>query len=69
MAGERMLNVGPVTRRWLEAAGLRDLEALKAVGALEAWRRVHETGANPSLNLFYALEGAIRGVRWDALED
>lgn len=69
MAPERMLNLGPVSRKWLDRAGIRDLETLRAVGALEAWHRVHETGANPSLNLLYALEGAIRGVRWDALED
>jgi len=69
MPPERMLNLGPVSRRWLERVGIRDLETLKTVGAVEAWHRVHETGVNPTLNLLYGLEGAIQGVRWDELDE
>lgn len=69
MPPERMLNLGPVSRSWLERVGIQDLETLRAVGAVEAWHRVHETGVNPTLNLLYGLEGAIQGVRWDELDE
>ena len=61
-------NLGPVSAGWLEAAGIRTAAQLRELGAVEAFRRVafHRAGA-VSYNLLYALEGALRGVRWDRL--
>ena len=64
----RLCNLGPVSAGWLEAAGIRTEAELRALGALEAFRRVamHRAG-DVSLNLLYALDGALRGERWDKL--
>ena len=64
----RLCNLGPVSAGWLESAGIRTEAELRALGALEAFRRVamHRAG-DVSLNLLYALDGALRGERWDKL--
>lgn len=61
-------NLGAVSAGWLEAAGIRTEADLRALGAVEAFRRVaFHRGGDVSMNLLYALEGALRGVRWDRL--
>jgi DNA transformation protein len=61
-------NLGPVSAGWLEAAGIRSAAELRRLGAVEAFRRVaFHRGGDVSANLLYALEGALRGVRWDRL--
>lgn len=64
----RLRNLGAVSASWLVAAGIRTEAELRALGAVAAFRRVatHRSG-DVSLNLLYALEGALRGVRWDRL--
>ena len=64
----RLRNIGPASAAWLHAAGIRAEADLRALGAVEAFRRVaFHRGGDVSANLLYALEGAIRGVRWDRL--
>lgn len=45
-------------------AGITSFAELKKMGAVQAYLRVQKLGVNPSLNLLYALEGAIRGSHW-----
>lgn len=60
-----MLNLGPVSREWLHRAGIRSAGEIRKLGAVEVYRRVKRVaGANPSLNLLYALEGAITDTPW-----
>ena len=47
---------------------MRTLEDL-AVGALSAFVRVKRAGFKPSLNLLYALEGAILDCHWQEMPD
>lgn len=63
-----LCNLGPVSARWLEAAGIHTEAELREIGAIEAFRRVamHRAG-DVSFNLLYALDGALRGMRWDKL--
>ena len=63
------MNLGSVSAGWLKAAGIQTPEELRAVGAVVAFRRVamHRGGAGVTYNLLYALEGALRGIRWDRL--
>ena len=64
----RLRNLGAVSAAWLEAAGVRTAADLRALGAVEAFRRVaFHRGGDVSANLLYALEGALRDVRWDRL--
>ena len=48
----------------LAAAGIGSLDQLRAVGSVAAYVRVKATGANASLNLLWALEGALSGLSW-----
>ena len=64
----RMRNLGPACAAWLEAAGIRSEAEIRRLGSVETFRRVaFSRSGDVSMNLLYALEGAIRGVRWDHL--
>ena len=65
----RMLNIGAKSGAWLRQVGLRTHEDLAAVGALGAYLRVKRAGFKPSLNLLYALEGAILDCHWQEIPD
>lgn len=57
-------NLGPKSRAWLAAAGITTLKQLQAHGAVAAFAKVQATGAPASLNLLWALEGALSGLPW-----
>jgi len=48
----------------LTRAGITTIEQLRALGAVAAFARVKRSGARPSLNLLWALEGALTGLPW-----
>lgn len=57
--------VGPVTRGWLEEAGIRTVGELRAMGSLEAYRRLKFMfPRRVSLNALYGLEAALRNCHW-----
>ena len=60
----KLRNVGPKSAAWLRQVGLRTREELAAVGAVDAFMRVKRAGFKPSLNLLYALEGALLDCHW-----
>ena len=60
----KLRNIGPKSAAWLRQVGLRSREDLEAVGAVEAFMRVKRAGFKPSLNLLYALEGALLDCHW-----
>ena len=62
-------NLGPVSEEWLRAVGIRSKEDLEKTGSVEAYLMVKRHGFNPSLNLLYALEGALSDVHWTELSD
>ena len=49
----------------LAAAGITSLETLRRLGAVEAYRRVRSHDPRASLNLLWALEGAVTGRPWE----
>lgn len=57
-------NLGPKSRQMLERAGIVSLEQLRALGSVRAYVQVKRNGDNPSLNLLWALEGALTGLSW-----
>jgi DNA transformation protein len=61
------LNLGPKSEAMLRAAGIGNLEELRALGSVAAYARVKATGANASLNLLWALEGAVSGLHWQTV--
>ena len=60
-------NLGPVSEAWLRAVGIDSRSELERVGSVEANMRVVMHGSNPTLNLLYALEAALRDVHWTLL--
>jgi hypothetical protein len=66
---EKIRNIGPKSMAWLRQTGVRSLVDLQAVGALAAFVRIKRAGFRPSLNLLYALEGAILGCHWQEIPD
>lgn len=65
----KLRNLGPKSAAWLCAAGIDDLAALREVGVEEAFRRVLSAGHAPSINLAYALYGALHDIDWRGLAD
>jgi DNA transformation protein len=59
--------LGPRSAQMLEAAGITQMEQLLALGSVAAFVRVQQSGQSPSLNLLWALEGAISGQHWQTV--
>ena len=57
-------NLGAASAAWLAQVGLYTLADLADIGAVGAYRRVEASGVKPSLNLLYALEGALHEEHW-----
>ncbi len=66
----KMANIGAVIERNLQKAGVNTPEQLRGLGSREAFTRIRMK-ADPAacLSMLYALEGAVRGVRWHALPE
>lgn len=69
MSAVKLRNIGPKSAAWLRQVGLRTREDLAAVGSLEAFMRVKRAGFKPSLNLLYALEGALMDCHWQEVPE
>jgi TfoX/Sxy family transcriptional regulator of competence genes len=65
----KIRNVGPKSAAWLRQVGVRTQEDLARLGAVEAFMKVKRAGFRPSLNLLYALEGALVDCHWADLPD
>ncbi len=60
--------IGPVTQSWLDGAGIGSVADLRALGAVEAYRRIKFMRPREvNLNALYALEAALRGCHWQHL--
>lgn len=66
---QKMRNIGPKSTAWLRQVGLRSLEEIAAIGTVEAFMKVRRAGFKPSLNLLYALEGAVLDCHWQDVPD
>ena len=73
MAGKddsnKIRNVGPKSAAWLRQVGVRTQDDLNRLGPVEAFMKVKRAGFRPSLNLLYALAGAIEDCHWAELPD
>lgn len=71
MSGIR--NIGPTSAEWLAAVGVESMEDLARTGAVEAYRRVKShlaiEPAKVSLNLLWALQGALMELHWTDVPD
>lgn len=60
-------NLGPKSQAMLAAAGIHSLEQLRKLGSVHAYLLVKATGANASINLLWALGGALTGLPWQVV--
>lgn len=65
----KIRNVGPKSAAWLRQVGVRTQDDLVRLGAVEAFMKVKRAGFRPSLNLLYALEGALVDCHWADLPE
>lgn len=57
-------NLGPRSVEMLEAIGIRTHAALAACGAIDAYIAIKDAGQPATLNLLWALEGALTDRDW-----
>lgn len=69
MSGDKLRNVGPKSAAWLRQVGVRTQDDLVSLGAVDAFIKVKRAGFRPSLNLLYALEGALLGCHWQQVPE
>jgi hypothetical protein len=66
---QKLRNIGPKSSAWLRQVGLHTREEIEEAGAVEAFMRVKRAGFKPTLNLLYALEGALCDCHWQEVPD
>ena len=67
--GPKLRNIGPKSAAWLRQVGLRSLDDVAAIGAVESYMKVRRAGFKPSLNLLYSLEGALVDCHWQEVPE
>ena len=60
-------NIGDKLTDELQRVGITSAEQLVELGSVKAAVRITRGRAHTGYNMLYALEGAIRGVRWHSL--
>jgi DNA transformation protein len=59
--------LGPKSQAMLNNAGIATVDELQRLGSVRAYAKVRATQGNVSLNLLWALEGALTGQSWQAV--
>ncbi|HHV72530.1 MAG TPA: TfoX/Sxy family protein [Clostridia bacterium] len=62
-----MPNIGKQLEKQLKEVGVETSEQLIELGSKETFLRLRSTDSSACLNRLYALEGAIRNIRWHYL--
>ena len=65
----QLRNIGPKSARMLAAAGFETRADLERVGSVGAYLAVRKSGEPATLNLLYALEGALLDEPWGSLPE
>ena len=60
----KLRNLGFASLAMLDGAGIKTAAQLRELGAVAAYVAVKRSGATPSLNLLWALEGALTDRNW-----
>ncbi len=62
-----LCGLGPKSEEALRAVGVTSVAELRALGSVAAYIRVKRRWSGASLNLLWALEGAITGLPWQTV--
>ena len=60
-------NIGKVLAEKLRGIGIASYEELASMGSIEVVLMIKDEDLSACYNMLYAIEGAIKGVRWHAL--
>ncbi|MBN2531670.1 MAG: TfoX/Sxy family protein [Spirochaetales bacterium] len=60
-------NIGKKLAKQLQSIGINSYQDLIDMGSIEAIIKIKGTSGKGCYNMLYALEGAIRGIRWHHL--
>lgn len=60
----QVANLGPKSAQFMLSAGITSFEQLKRLGSVKAYSMVKRVEPSASLNLLWALEGALSGLHW-----
>lgn len=66
---DKLRNIGPKSAAWLRQVGIHEHAQLRELGAVAAFTRIKRAGFRPSLNLLYALEGALCDCHWQEISE
>jgi DNA transformation protein and related proteins len=64
VAWPKLRGLGPASIRMFQQAGIDSARELRAMGSVAAYMRVRGVVPNVSLNLLYAIEGALTDRDW-----
>ncbi len=60
----KLPNLGPKSKEMLAVANIKTVAQLRKLGAVTAYTQVKQKNTKASLNLLWALEGALTGLPW-----
>ncbi len=63
----KLPNIGPTLAVELNKIGIQSFDDLEKMGSVTAVTAIGQTDRSACYNMLYALEGAIRGIRWHAI--
>lgn len=64
---EALRNLGPKSRAWLAAIGVHTVDDLRQTGLYSCWDLLRQHGYPVTLNMLYALAGALADTDWRQL--
>jgi len=62
-------NISKVIESKLNDVGIQTKEQLFAIGSKDAFVRIRMKNTDTCINMLYAIEGAIEGIRWHDLSN
>lgn len=60
-------NFGPKSQQMLLQAGIKTVGQLRKLGSVRAYLQVKRSSGKASLNLLWAMEGALTGQHWQVV--
>ena len=65
----KLPNIGKTLAEKLIQCGITSPDDLKSIGSENSFIRIKTIDHNACINMLYALEGAIQGIRWHNLDN
>jgi len=64
----KMPNIGKTLAEKLQLVGIENAKQLKDIGAENAFIKLNTVDNDACINMLFAIEGAIQGIRWHDLD-